>query len=81
MPTREDLARPLSAAEWETLVEMLDEPGGPNLDFCVGMLTAVATAPTPGELTTHGRSPFSYHSRTSRRTVDVQPGGAKSRGS
>jgi uncharacterized protein len=41
-----DLARALSEDEWATLADVLDVPGGPNIDFCVGFLTAVATAPS-----------------------------------
>ena len=47
MPRQDDLSRPLSHDDWEGLASLLDGPGGPTLDFCVGFLTAVATAPTP----------------------------------
>ena len=40
------LAQPLSDDDWDALSDVLDAPGGPSLDGCVGFLTAVATAPS-----------------------------------
>jgi uncharacterized protein len=39
-----DLARPLSNDEWVELTDVLDVGDGPDIDYCVGFLTAIASA-------------------------------------
>ena len=46
MASHKDLARPLSNDEWVELTDVLDVGDGPDIDYCVGFLTAVATAPS-----------------------------------
>ena len=44
MASQKDLARPLSNDEWVELTDVLDASDGPDIDYCVGFLTAVASA-------------------------------------
>jgi hypothetical protein len=41
-----DLARPLSNDEWVELTDVLGVGDGPDIDYCVGLVTAIASAPS-----------------------------------